>query len=78
MKELLKNLRKMESEELITRLNYNQKKYNDYFDLRYKYKCDDSSTNYYMNTYLTNINKIKKVLQERNLKINFLNGWEII
>ena len=37
MRELLKKLRKNKNEELIEKLNYNQIKYNKYFDLIYKY-----------------------------------------
>lgn len=77
MKEYLKNLRKESNIALIDKLNYNQQRYNKWFDI-YKYDRYDKDVNYRMNTYLNNMNKIKKVLQERNIKIAFLNGWEII
>lgn len=78
MREFLKILRKEENGRLIQKLNYNQVKYNNAFDLMYKYNCKDESTRYNLNLYLSNMNKIKQVLEERNIKIQFLNGWEII
>ena len=78
MRELLKKLRKNKNEELIEKLNYNQIKYNKYFDLMYKYGCKDESTRYNLNLYLSNMNKIKQVFEERNTRIEFINGWEII
>lgn len=78
MREFLKDLRKNTNEELIKKLNYNQQWYNKYFDLMYKYDVRDSSTRYSLDVYLTNMNKIKKVFKERNIKIEFINGWEII
>lgn len=77
MKEYLKNLRNENNEVLIDKLNYNQQKYNKWFDI-YKYNRSDKSTNYIMNTCLNNMNKIKKVFQERKINIEFRNGWEII
>lgn len=77
MKEYLKNLRNENNEVLIDKLNYNQQKYNKWFDI-YKYNRNDKSTNYIMNTCLNNMNKIKKVFQERKINIEFRNGWEII
>lgn len=77
MKEYLKNLRKESNSTLIDKLNYNQQKYNKWFDV-YKYNRCDKSINYNIDTYLGNINKIKQVLKERNVEIAFLNGWEIV
>lgn len=77
MKEYLKNLRKEDNEILIDKLNYNQQKYNKWFDI-YRYDRYDRDVNYRMDTYLNNMNKIKQVFEERNIKIDFLNGWEII
>ena len=77
MKEYLKNLRKESNIILIDKLNYNQQRYNKWFDI-YKYNRYDRSINYNIDTYLNNINKIKQVFKERNIKITFLNGWEIV
>lgn len=77
MKEYLKNLRNENNEVLIEKLNYNQQKYNKWYDV-YKYNRYDRSTNYYMEIYLSNMNKIKQVFKERNIEIAFSNGWEII
>ena len=77
MKEYLKNLRNENNEVLIDKLNYNQQKYNKWYDV-YKYNRYDRSTNYNMEIYLSNMNKIKQVFKERNIEIAFLNGWEII
>ena len=77
MKEYLKNLRKESNTILIDKLNYNQQMYNKWFDV-YKYDRYDRSTNYYMEIYLSNMNKIKQVFKERKININFRNGWEII
>ena len=76
MKEYLKNLRNENNEILIDKLNYNQQKYNKWYDV-YKYNRNDRCINYNMETFLNNMNKIKQVLKERNVKIAFLNGWEI-
>lgn len=77
MKEYLKNLRNENNEILIEKLNYNQQKYNKWYDV-YKYDRYDRSTNYYMEIYLSNMNKIKQVFKERKINIDFRNGWEII
>lgn len=77
MKEYLKNLRNENNDVLIEKLNYNQQKYNKWYDV-YKYDRYDRSTNYYMEIYLSNMNKIKQVFKERKINIDFRNGWEII
>lgn len=77
MKEYLKNLRNENNEVLIEKLNYNQQKYNKWYDV-YKYNRYDRSTNYNMEIYLSNMNKIKQVFKERKINIDFRNGWEII
>lgn len=77
MKEYLKNLRKESNKILINKLNYNQQMYNKWFDI-YKYNRYDKCIKYTIDTYLSNMNKIKQVLQERNINIAFLNGWEIV
>ena len=77
MKEFLKKLRNEDNESLIDKLNYNQQKYNKWFDI-YKFNRNDTSTNYIMDTCLSNMNKIKKVFQERKVNIEFRNGWEVI
>ena len=77
MKEYLKNLRNENNEVLIEKLNYNQQKYNKWYDI-YKYNRYDRSTNYHMEIYLSNMNKIKQVFKERKINIDFRNGWEII
>lgn len=77
IKEYLKNLRNENNEILIDKLNYNQQKYNKWYDI-YKYNRSDRSVNYYMEKYLNNMNKIKQVFKERNIEIAFSNGWEII
>lgn len=77
MKEFLKKLRNEDNKSLIDKLNYNQKKYNKWFDI-YKFDRNDISTNYIMDVYLSNMNKIKKVFQERKVNVEFRNGWELI
>ena len=77
MKEYLKNLRNENNEVLIEKLNYNQQKYNKWFDI-YKYNRYDRIINYNIDTYLNNMNKIKQVFKERNTEIAFSNGWEIV
>ena len=77
MKEFLKDLRKEGNENLINKLNYNQQKYNKWFNI-YKFNRNDRGVNHNINTYLNNINKIKKVFKERKVDIEFKNGWEII
>ena len=77
MKEYLKNLRNENNEVLIEKLNYNQQKYNKWFDI-YKYNRSDRCINYNMETFQNNMNKIKQVFKERKINIDFRNGWEII
>lgn len=77
MKEFLKKLRNEDNQRLIDKLNYNQQKYNKWFDI-YKFNRNDASTNYIIDTCLSNMNKIKKVFQERKVNIEFRNGWEVI
>ena len=77
MKEYLKNLRNENNEVLIEKLNYNQQKYNKWFDI-YKYNRNDKCINYNMETFQNNMNKIKQVFKERKINIDFRNGWEII
>lgn len=77
MKEYLKNLRNENNEVLIDKLNYNQQKYNKWFDI-YKYNRNDKCINYNMETFQNNMNKIKQVFKERKINIDFRNGWEII
>ena len=77
MKEFLKDLRNEDNKSLINKLNYNQKNYNKWFDI-YRFDRYDKSVNYNMATYLNNMNKIKQVLKERKINIDFKNGWEII
>ena len=76
MKEYLKNLRNENNEILIDKLNYNQQKYNKWFDI-YKYNRNDKCINYNMETFLNNMNKIKQVLHERKINIDYRNEWEI-
>lgn len=77
MKEFLKNLRNEDNQSLIDKLNYNQQKYNKWYDI-YKYNRYDRSVNYTMDTCLNNMNKIKQVFEERKINIEFRNGWEVI
>ena len=77
MKEFLKKLRNEDNQSLIDKLNYNQQEYNKWFDI-YKFDRNDMSTNYIMDTCLSNMNKIKQVFKERKINIDFRNGWEII
>ena len=77
MKEYLKNLRNENNEVLIEKLNYNQQKYNKWYDI-YKYNRNDKCINYNMETFQNNMNKIKQVFKERKINIDFRNGWEII
>lgn len=77
MKEFLKDLRNEDNKSLINKLNYNQQKYNKWYDI-YKFDRCDRYVNYNIDTYLNNMNKIKQVFKERKININFRNGWEII
>ena len=76
MKEFLKDLRNEDNKSLIDKLNYNQQKYNKWYDI-YRFNRHDRSVNYNMDTYLNNMNKIKQVFKERKINIGFGNGWEI-
>lgn len=76
MKEFLKDLRNEDNKSLIDKLNYNQQKYNKWFNIYEFYK--DAHTHRVMNNYLNNMNKIKQVFKERKVNIEFKNGWEII
>lgn len=77
MKEFLKDLRNEDNKSLINKLNYNQQKYNKWYDI-YKFDRHDEYTNRTMENCLNNMNKIKQVFKERKININFRNGWEII
>lgn len=77
MKEFLKNLRNEGNQSLIDKLNYNQQKYNKWYDI-YKFNRHDTYTNRVMNNCLNNMNKIKQVFKERKINIDFINGWEVI
>lgn len=76
MREFLKNLRKENNQDLIKKLNYNQQKYNKWYDI-YKFDRYDTFTNHIMEMYLNNMIKIKQVLKERKAEVHFKNGWEI-
>lgn len=78
MRELLKNLRTYDNEKLLEKLNYNQIWYEQYYNLIHKYGVKDGSTKYFYEIHYSNIQKIKKVLKERNITIEFINGWKII
>ena len=77
MKEYLKKLRNENDEKLIEKLNKYQQEYNKWFEL-YEYDKKDNMINYKLDLYLVNMEKVKKVLKERNIKIVFSNGWELI
>ena len=77
MKEFLKNLRNEDNQRLIDKLNYNQQKYNKWYDI-YKFNRHDAYTNRVMDSCLNNMNKIKQVFKERKINIDFRNGWEVI
>ena len=76
-REYLKKLRNESDEKLIEKINKYQQEYNKWFDL-YEYNKKDNMVNYMLDTYLTNMEKVKKVLKERNIKIVFSNGWELV
>lgn len=77
MKEFLKNLRNEDNQRLINKLNYNQQKYNKWYDI-YRFDRHDEYTNRIMENCLKNMNKIKQVFKERKINIEFRNGWEVI
>ena len=71
----LKDLRKMSDEKILKELNDAQQRYNKSFEIwEYTRSANDS---YFMNVYLRTMNNCKKVLAERNLKVEFINGWEM-
>ena len=72
----LKDLRKMTNEKILESLNDAQQRYNRRFEIWEITK--DATDSYFMNTYLRTINNCKKVLAERNLKVEFINGWEVV
>lgn len=72
----LKDLRKMTNEKILESLNDAQQRYNRRFEI-WEY-TKDATDSYFMNVYLRTINNCKKVLAERNLKVEFINGWEVI
>lgn len=72
----LKDLRKMSNEKILKSLNDAQQGYNRRFEIwEYTKSATDS---YFMDVYLRTINNSKKVLAERNLKVEFINGWEVV
>ena len=72
----LKDLRKMNDEEILKRLNNAQQSYNKRFEI---WEITRSTNDkYFMDVYLRTMNNCKKVLSERNLKVEFINGWEVV
>lgn len=73
----LKDLRKMNNEKIVESLNSAQRSYNNRFKIwEYTRNATDC---YFMDVYLRTINNCKKVLAERNLKVEFTyKGWEVV
>lgn len=72
----IKDLKDLDNEKILELLNDAQMRYNRRFDLWRITK--DSSDSYFMDYYSRTINNCKKVLERRNIKVEFINGWEMI
>lgn len=73
----LKDLRKMSDETIVELLNDSQKWYNKWFDI-WKYTKSVSESKR-LDRYEKTISNCKRVLLERNLKVEFTyKGWEVI
>jgi hypothetical protein len=72
----LKDLKELSNEKILELLNEAQERYNKRFDIWRITK--DSTDNYFMEVHLRTINNAKKILARRNIKVEFINGWEMI
>lgn len=72
----IKDLKDLDNEKILELLNDAQMRYNRRFDLWRITK--DSSDSYFMDYYSRTINNCKKVLERRNIKVEFINGWEMV
>ena len=72
----IKYLKDKTNEELLKILNDAQRKYNQRCELYFITK--DRTDDYFMNCHLRTMNNCKKVLARRNIKVDFINGWEIV
>ena len=72
----LKDLKELSNEKILELLNEAQERYNKRFDIWRITK--DSTDNYFMEVHLRTINNCKKILARRNIKVEFINGWEMI
>lgn len=72
----IKDLKDLDNEKILELLNDAQMRYNRRFDLWRITK--DKSDSYFMDYYSRTINNCKKVLERRNIKVEFINGWEMI
>lgn len=72
----IKDLKDLDNEKILELLNDAQMRYNRRFDLWRITK--DRSDSYFMDYYSRTINNCKKVLERRNIKVEFINGWEMI
>ncbi len=72
----IKDLKDLDNEKVLELLNDAQMRYNRRFDLWRITK--DRSDNYFMDYYLRTMNNCKKVLERRNIKVEFINGWEMV
>lgn len=72
----IKDLKDLDNEKILKLLNEAQMRYNRRFETWRITK--DSSDNYFMNYYSRTIENCKKVLERRNIKVEFINGWEMI
>lgn len=72
----IKDLKDLDNEKILELLNDAQIRYNRRFETWRITK--DSSDNYFMDYWLRTMNNCKKVLERRNIKVEFINGWEMI
>lgn len=72
----LKDLKELDNEKVLELLNDAQERYNRRFEIWRITK--DKSDSYFMDYYLRTMNNCKKVLERRNIKVEFINGWEMI
>ena len=72
----IKDLKDLDNEKILELLNDAQMRYNRRFEIWRITK--DSSDNYFMNYYSRTMNNCKKVLERRNIKVEFINGWEMV
>ena len=71
-----KDLYNLDNKKILELLNDAQQRYNKRFDIWRITK--DKTDDYFMSYHLRTMNNCKKILAKRNIKVDFINGWEVI